>query len=422
MIIFFSIISIVLLLVIMQRKIFGEWIAPSLLFTLVWGISFAMFHLPLIDYYPLSNEAYWIFGLQIPLWILGSLLVLGVWRMANQHQQIPNQDNFIDIFSSYDMKRWYLGLYFICGVSSFAILLQTITVHRQVGLQAFIYDRSYLHMIMTEFLPGIGHLLTLAMLGVMLAMVHLYITKKLRLAHVWLMGNAFLVTVLGTGRTQMFLTTFFAIGTVMAIMPAIKINGRLIRWLLTGLVLGLGYFVLMAFLYEKQHAYLYQRHIHFPFWLEWLYDPFFYSTGGFGTFDQFMQKPYELALGTFTFDPFVKIMALFDPLIQEPVWLGEFYKIPIDSNVYTYLHPLWLDWGWAGVIGGPLLLSMGSTLAYLLARHKRSLVAGFIYGLSFMSIMISAFVNHFFQLTTWYFLLISLFWAFLCFKSPKIKL
>jgi oligosaccharide repeat unit polymerase len=364
----------------LSRIFYNSYLSPVGLFGLIWNGFLALFELRLINYYPLSLEAYVAFIGSYGLFVAGSLLT--TWPAVRRIQSAPG--------TAYKAPS--------------AILLRPRTTRRLLdamntlgflGLLAAVWRLSWLvgwgdvfnldavrsaaaSGVAAETMGGglLGYLASLIPLAAITAGVYwVYFPrdwKRMALCLAIPLGFAWI-----TGNRTVFIWTsvlFFLSYALTRAFGNRESAFRLLRPVLLGVVL---LFLVFGAIGVRRFDSSNLERYHLRLEIPWVFvHAYHYVTSGFGAFSIHLDDPANLPIpGAMTLSPVVRMLAKIDPAL-----LGGYsyqtllaYTVtrasvatPAPTNVFTYLGALFDDFGWWGVLLVPFI--MGTIAGWLFQR------------------------------------------------------
>jgi hypothetical protein len=97
-----------------------------------------------------------------------------------------------------------------------------------------------------------------------------------------------------------------------------------------------------------------------------------------------------------------------DPTVRLPLYVVEPFSIPIEFNTFTWLHPFYSDFGFAGVLLGPWAVGLIAGLVYFQMRGSFSFNSLYVNGLICYGLTLTFIGNQLTQGPVWYFLAIGI--------------
>ncbi len=370
-----------LLGMIVGRFLFGRWYNHVSLYALVWGAGLALYELRLINYAPLKSEV-WLMILYA--WIafaLGSV----VYILARSAARVPNIERVTAISAhSRFMESRLLAIFtFILSIVALATTLQHWSVLiDQFGSVTDVLMNGYkvYRMRVADQLPGMipyfdSFSLTASFFG------GLYSSRVGKIKPLTLLP-LFIVIVedIGiAGRAKMLMaailfTSAYFIAKVGQVRTRTAQPGRWKRLLATGLIVAI-FLVAAEFVRNIRGAfesfYGASRKLSkledYAFLTPSLY---MYLSSHFGVFNAYWKAEAEHPFpGSNTFAPLFRVLAKWE-LAESVPYYQRFYNIPFSSNTGTYLRELHADFGAAGILVVPFLLSLACTILWVRLRHR----------------------------------------------------
>jgi oligosaccharide repeat unit polymerase len=395
-----------------SKLLWQDYFTPWGLFLFFWFFALAFFNLDLVVYHPLSPATQAVIGWSMACFFLAALaptlLLLRPQRVARPIQwDAPTR-----------RLRFERGLMLLFVLGVFGFLLQLLHLQREVGLATFLSDPQRMREMHTN-IKYLGFLNLLNVVNLVLVVQYFSLCSRPSKAMAGILVWSLLTLLLTTDRTRFFYALIWSFYVFaysqkhFRLKPSIVAGGSMLVAVL------MGFFILVGSVYKKQVYEQNAQFIHVGPQFAALVDPYVYLTGSFPVLDAFLQDPTHTdpLWGKHTFEPLVKSMELIYPDLQRADLVGQFYQVPWDLNVGTFLQPFYLDWGPSGLYVMPWLLGFGCGLAYVALRRQRSGFSIYLNGLLGFCITISIFVNHFTQTATIFFVLIG--WLFFQYVSHE---
>jgi len=382
-----------------SKRVFHDFFTPPAIYNFFWCFALATLELGWVSFDPLGATVWKAIGLSYLGFMTGCLIIFfyGLTR-KNWRTAQPNLGN-----CSKPRMETALAFLFILGIIGFGV--QLIHLQMEVGLSSFITDPQRVRD-MHSNVKFFGFFDILNLGNFVLALMYLLMYRQPKKWVLLMMLWALMTTFVSTDRTRFFYTIIWAFYAFVYLKWRVDLSRRII---VTGLVvLGIlmGFFMLIAKIYVKQAYDDNMEYINLPPDYALMVDPYIYLTGSFPVLQAVLADEQERTLGKYTFEPAVKLIEVVYPDLSRAEIVSKFYRVPVELNVGTYVQPFYLDWGWPGLIAVPFLIGLLTSALYLQMRQSKSLLN--VYAMSLMSfcITISIFVNHFTQVSTWFFLLV----------------
>ncbi|CAM2006585.1 O-antigen polymerase [Acanthopleuribacter pedis] len=393
--IFVTLMAIAFLGLFLSKWLFDDFFTPPAIYNFFWNLAIAFLSLNLVRYHPVGTEAWTAIGASYTAFMGGSALV-AVYALQRP-AWLTNQTRLAYI----NRSRFETALFAMFAVGILGFVMQLFHLHQQFGLATFFTDPQRARELHSNvrFL-GFFNLLNVA--NFVFGLMYLALYRKPRRWIIailfWSLATAFFTT----DRTRLFYMAIWSFYVVVYSQRRVNISFRF-ALASSSVVLGLlGMFMLIARLYVKE-AYDYNRQfLRYPE-LGPLNDIYIYLTGSFPVLQQFLTDKWDWTYGKHTFAPVVTFMELLVPHFEREVLVGKFYWVPIHLNVCTYLETFYKDWGFLGLIFGPLVCGIVSMWIYMAMRQRRNLFTVFFAGLISFCVTISVFINFYSQIATWFF-------------------
>lgn len=361
-----------------SRVLYRTYLSPIGIFGLIWNGALALFEARLIDYYPLSIEAYIAFIGSFVLFVFGALV--STWPLVQLMQRSPISAYKSPFAMVLNPRRARQVLNILNLLSLVGLMLTTITFAQLVGWGA-LFDMSRVRDVMrnleaTEKLGGgiVGYLSSLLPLAAILGGVYL-----VQAPSDWFRASLCLFISLGqvviSGSRSSFIwasVLFFTAYILTRTFVKRESLGRMIRPLLIGMVI---FFVVFSSIgsrrFDTANYDVFFANVELPWSIMHAYS---YFTAGFGAFSIHLDDPIYISVpGLHTLSPVVRMLARIDPglvngysyatLLNYTV-SRESVATPTRTNVYTYLGALFDDFNWWGVFLTPLSMGILSGLVF----------------------------------------------------------
>lgn len=103
-----------------------------------------------------------------------------------------------------------------------------------------------------------------------------------------------------------------------------------------------------------------------------LVQPLFYVNGTISYFGQLTESPGAEDRGSNLGRPFLQVASVLDSSIVPPAKIQPFLSVPFQTNLGTYLSPIWRDFGLVGIIVVNAILGALAAIAWILWRIRRT--------------------------------------------------
>ncbi len=396
--IFVTLMTVAFLGLFLSKWLFDDFFTPPAIYNFFWNVAIAFLTLNLVRYHPVGMEAWRAIGVSYASFMGGTALV-GVYAL-----QKPNWLTNHSRLAYLNRERFETALFAMFGIGVFGFVLQLYHLHQLFGLSTFFSDPQRARELHTN-VRFLGFFNIINVANFVLSLMYLTIYRKPRRWLIAVLVWSLLTAFFTTDRTRLFYMAIWSFYVVVYSQRRVNISFRF-AVASSSVVFGLlGMFVLIAKLYVKE-AYDYNRQfLKYPE-LGPLNDIYIYLTGSFPVLQQFLTDKWDFTYGKHTFAPVVTFMELLIPYYEREVLVGKFYWVPIHLNVCTYLETFYKDWGFAGLVFGPLGCGLISMAVYMAMRQRRNLFTVYFAGLSSFCVTISVFINFYSQIATWFFIVV----------------
>jgi len=403
---FFGILALSFALALVGKHLFQGWFNHISIYSGIWGFSLATLQLDLIEYYPLSAEA-WI--LIIAAWcafFLGSVTLAAArfarspgepWDGGKTSNDITGREG-----DELRLLRWILWV--LSAVSLLVVLQHWYIVVEKFGSIAnvLLWGNIVYSFRVEEGIPGaIPYLDSLALTGTLLAGVYTAKAGRIRFVAVVPFLIVMLNEVANMGRAKLVMAAVLFLSgyalTRQCSVPRVKASprGRIRRLLIVVLALALliGGAEFVRSTRGATESFRGARHELYELSRDAFLTPsmYLYATSHPVVFSKYLKSGGENpALGGNTLAPLYRILAKLGFDVETTVY-QRFYKVPISTNTGTYLRELHADFGVAGVFVFPYVLGLAATIAWLALRRRfrytTLAVVSYLYALVAMSIL-----------------------------------
>ena len=394
-----------------SKKMVDDYFSPPAIYNFFWAFALGCLQLGWVRFDPLRPPVWNVILFSYLAFMAGCAIVF-LFAQTKPGILQPGK-----AFPFLDRGRFEIALAVLFIIGIFGFLAQLIHIQASMGLNAFLSDPIRAREMHTN-IKYLGFFNILNVANFVLTVLYLFLFRQPK-KWVWLiLFWALATTLLTTDRTRFFYLVIWTFFASVYVFPRVNLG---IKTLLTGLLTGLflfGFFLLVSVFYAKQAYDDNMEYIDLPREYAALIDPYIYLTGSFPVLQAVLEDKNELAWGKNTFEPMVKIMELIDPGTEREVLVGQFYRVPLELNVCTYLEPYHRDFGYIGMILGAFFTGLLCAAVYVAMRQRKTLFTVYFAGLLGFCTTISIFVNHYTQTATWYFVIVGYIVFRLC-ASPN---
>lgn len=402
------------IVLILAKLLFNTWFSPFGVYGLVWIGTLLLYYIPIVYYYPLSAQALVLICLSFFSFALGAFtigLVSNNKRFKNTPSKFRNreimQKNFNRVF------RLVIFLFsFASFLGLFYVLLDLGKVFGFQGLFTY-YGSLYRRRAFTSLSIGLyyGGILSYCLAfiyssaclsGIYMAMNHktfsaLYLTFL----------NIILYEIIYVGRAEII--TFFIL-FLSGYYLTIRYNKISKKDKFYRIVLSFGLILLMIFIFISSllakgtgKELLAYTSISLP---SFLYNIYTYPTSSIGAFNAFLERENgKLLLGQATFYPIAVILHKLKLIshLEETSYVLDNVYVPIPTNTFTYLRPLYEDFNVLGLIIIPYFIGLLSSYIFVSLKGNFSLVKvivlSYIYAFIVFSIQGNLFWNFYYVIS-----------------------
>jgi len=376
-----------------SRVLYRSYLSPIGIFGLIWNGALALFEARLIDYYPLSREAYVAFVGSFLLFVWG--VHISTWPLVKWMRQAPRAAYMSSFGAGLDSGRTQRVLDILNLLSLVGLTLTAIRLVQLVGWGS-LFDVNLVmearrNLGATEKLGGgiVGYLSSMVPLTAILAGAYLVQSPSDWFRACLCLFIAMVGTALSGSRASFIRASvlFFAAYILTRAFVNRESFNRVIRLLSLGIAV---LFVVFASIGSRRFDTA-QHDAFFPnVELPWpIMHTYHYITAGLGAFSVHLDNPVCISIpGLHTLPPVVRMLARIDPslvggysyatLLQHTV-RRESVATPVRTNVYTYLGQVFDDFGWWGVFLVPLGMGVLSGFVFQRLLVRPSLVAVALY-------------------------------------------
>jgi len=103
-----------------------------------------------------------------------------------------------------------------------------------------------------------------------------------------------------------------------------------------------------------------------------LVQPLFYVNGPISYFGQLTESPGAVDRGSNLGRPLLQVASILDSSISPPKKIQPFLSVPFQTNLGTYLSPIWRDFGLVGIAFINAILGALAAIAWVLWRRRRT--------------------------------------------------
>jgi len=390
----------------LSSRYFGHLLSPFSVFYGIWFFTLGLYHLRWVEYTPVRSYVWTLITLNLGMfglgWLLAYLFCAPTWsrrRLEFSTQWISPERLLKVIF-----------LFFFLGMIGLADFLWQ--VKATVGLNTY-WDSP--HEIRWEM--QLGGALTerfqlfcwLNVACIVLGMFYLTVLKGSRRRAIWLIVIvSTFATFLVIDRSRFFCAALWT-SYVLAHARSWKARKVLTTGLVVGVLLMLQFFAIAAWIGKMAinnpellgAATLDESYFAFL-------SPYTYLTGNIPALQAYIDSVPESTTGAMTFHPVFKVAHMVDPTIKVPDYVAEPYSIPMEFNTFTWLHPFYSDFGFAGILLGPWVVGLLAGLMYFQMRRSYSFYSLYANGLLCYGLTLSVIGNQLTQGPLWYLLAIGI--------------
>lgn len=388
--------------VLIGRWAFHRWYNHISIYSTVWGVSLFLLELRLINYYVIEDEVWWIIFTAWILFIIGSLTVVAAKRATDDGHETDldgndrtSEDHVFVERRVLEVALWILIAVSMAGaIQTWLVLIDMFGSVSNVILRgAFLYS-----MRVSEGIKGaVPYFKFLCLPATLLAGVYTAKMGRMKIIAIIPIIISIIVDLSSMGRAMMimtailFMTGYFLakpsrnatrtskrsmvnIKGVLAISLAIILliagselvrSTRHVNENVTGAKRALKQLQGASFITPTVYLYLSSHHV---------------------VFNQYLKKEeQERFVGANTFAPFFRLLAKlgFDTDVGA---YQKFYRVPVDTNTGTYLRELHSDFGFMGIVIGPYLIGLITSVLWYRYRKYRTYVSLVI--LSYLQVLV----------------------------------
>jgi oligosaccharide repeat unit polymerase len=390
------------------RWIFCRWFNPHSLYSAIWASSLALFALDFIHYYRIESEVWFI--------VLGGWLAFGIGsatvtatRYALGLPMECGRLKAVDGERTLNEKTVLLMgrvLWIINIITLLDAIYQVHLILRLVGslTNVFAFANLIYSSRVGEGLPGaIPYVSSFALAGSLLAGVYTSMIGRVKLVALLPLLSVIIVSVVSMGRATMiiagilYLSGYLLNERRLNTPLARNVHGKLKRSIAVACAIVLllsgselvrsnrgtieGYAAATSSLNKMGRSSFITPSI------------YLYLTVHFAVLNEYLKKNQETSFpGSYSLAPLWRVLTKlgFDTQVQQ---YQPFYRTPERANTGTYLRELHADFGLAGIVFGPYLLGLVTSLWWHRFRHGNRLLDLVIVGHLFVVVAMSIFVN-----------------------------
>jgi oligosaccharide repeat unit polymerase len=389
------------LTILLGRWLFGMWFNHLGLYGAAWSFSLALFHVGLIRYYPLETETWMIIVAGWLAFVAGSVSVVmarfstGGDRNSNPKSG-PSHEPGLQVVR---IALWVLIIVHVLDTIHLVLLVSNLIG----GLNNFFVVANILYNIRIKGgIPGaIPYVSSFGLVGCILAGSYTSRVGKLKMVGFLPLLSVTVHSMLSMDRGTMIIAAImfmsgYAISSKKGVTSHPITVGTKIRRA-TVLIFAIVLFA-AGIEFVRSHRGIVESYSAATSTLGRLRggsvvtpSVFFYFTGGLGVLNQYYKKETEqVVVGSYSFAPFWRLVAkLGFPSYSQTS--QPFYRTPIIGNTGTYLRELHADFGPVGVVFGPFLLGVITSIVWFRARSTQRFVDIVILGHLYVVVGMSLF-------------------------------
>ncbi len=367
--------------IVFGRICFQRWFNHLSLYSLIWGAGLALFELRLMNYHPITAEAWLIFGYAWIAFSIGSIALPLVRRAIAFDIEDQPETYILPQASPREKRVLMLTIFVLTFIAILAVLQHWSVLLNKFGSipNVLISGNLIYRMRTSEQLPGmVPYLDSFGLAAAFFAGVYSARIGKIKLLTLLPLFIVILEDVAQVGRAKilnagiLFFSGYFLTRLPYQKGASIGNTGRGRRLLNLVIVVAL---LLSAAEFIRSFRRTYEGLYGVSQQLSKLEGAAFitpsiymYMSSHPGVFSAYWKAGGEHPFpGSNTFAPVYRILAKFGIGEDVPDY-QKFYTIPIATNTATYLRELHADFGYAGILIAPFLLGLLST--YLWQRIK----------------------------------------------------
>jgi oligosaccharide repeat unit polymerase len=385
----------------MSRRLFGSWFNHVAVYTCIWSVSLATMHLNLIEYYPLSFETWVIIVAGWASFVLGAGVVVAA-RFAtgsapvtavNLHPAKPDE------LRTLRNLLWLLSL-----ISAVVVIQHWIVLLGQFGSigRVLVWGNLVYSSRIEKGIPGaIPYFDSLAIAACLFGGLYMALTGKMRTVAILPFVIVFVNEIAAMGRAKLVMAgALYVSGYAFGRFRAggalvVTTRARMKRLALVGVTLAM--LIAGAEFVRSTRGTTEQ----FVGGTSQLYrlggsavltpSVYMYASSQTAVLNQYLKGPGEASeWGANTFAPLHRVLAKLGFDIRTEVY-QQFYVTPVYTNTGTYLRELHADFGIPGVLIGPFLLGLLTSIVWFRLRggfrYTTLVVLGYLFTLVAMSIL-----------------------------------
>jgi oligosaccharide repeat unit polymerase len=384
---------------------FAHPVSPFSVYYVAWFSSLALYGAGWIAYTPVRASTWMLIAV--------SLAAFGVgWWIPYLAWDSRNLGSIDDLRRGISEEKLYLAIRvcFVLGAIGLAVFLHS--VQASLGLAAYIEAPHEIRQAMSaggEVSEGIKPFNWLNVSNVVLASLYLFALRGRKRRQVWIMlGFSLAAVLLMEDRTRFFYATLWT-GFILSYSMKLQVRKILAGLAIFSAVLLAQFIAVAAWLGKvAENSPVLMDSAHAGNTMLALLPPYMYATSSFPALQAYLDQAPRATHGAMTFYPVFKLLNLVDPTMEPPAIVAEFVSIPFEANTFTWLHQFYTDFGFAGVLIGPLLAGLLASAMYFHMLRTRSFYSTYATALFCFCLSLSIMVNHLTQGPAWFFLAIGL--------------
>jgi oligosaccharide repeat unit polymerase len=387
-----------------SKRLFGSWFNHVAVYTGIWTVSVASMQLRLIEYYPLTPETWVVILAGWGSFVLGAVAVVAARFAAGQENATveaprPATEDEVRILRN---VLWLLSI-----VSAVVVVQHWVMLLRKFGSigQVLIWGNLvYSHRVQKGIEGGIPYVDSLAIAACLFGGLYMALTGRLRSVALLPFVIVFVNEIAAMGRAKLVMAGAlyvcgYAFGRFRVGMSTTAARGGKLKRL--GLVVvTLGLLITGAEFVRSTRGSTEQ----FVGGTTQLYklggsafltpSIYMYASSQPAVLNQYLKGPGEDSpWGANTFAPIHRVLAKLGFDIRTEVY-QRFYVTPVYTNTGTYLRELHADFGIPGILLGPFVLGLVTSLVWFRARrgyrYTTLVLLGYLFTLVAMSILYMA--------------------------------
>lgn len=397
----------------MSKALFGSYFAPLGIYGLVWLGALLLYSIPVFNYRPLNFLTIMVIGLSFGSFTIGALTV-ALGTKINLHRQKGSGVKRITPVSSRVLLRYAIIALSIAGFTGIINLFtRVISVYGILGL---ISEASRIRVQLAVFGREVAlgkaaiYSLGLTFAAGALSGFYLGYYKKSFLFAYLPVISIIIFAFVYWGRAEVLV--FFLLFSICYVIglrsdiKKVKSNTNIsnikpfIAWRVRiFLVLFIAVFVLIAEVLNKGAIEQQFARVHLP---SVLLNVYAYIATPIPALDVALSRPIDhYLLGQATFYPIARALYRIGLLsdVANTSYVLDIVRTPVPSNTFTYLRPLFEDFGLLGVILIPFLLGVASSYLFILVRTVPSLFSAVLMAYIYVVLIFSIQGNQFWNIT-----------------------